>query len=228
MNMNTSSFSEEAESQRRHEQQLQRLVGAAQVLYLHEGIGAVSYEHIAAYAQLPAKAVHRWFPQKAALVHQALGAYTDEMRRDFAAQNARSTTAVAELLALREWLRQEMGQVHPLVFQELEEDYPATSQLWQEHCAGFVVNHIRNNLRWGIVQQLYHAHLDADFLARLWLQQMSTRLKSRPSQPPGLNPIEIRQTLADHFLAGIVTTLGAHLTRRIQESPEDFFSNNRT
>lgn len=108
------------------------------------------------------------------------------------------------------------------VFWELAQDYPATWQLWQEHCTGFVVEYLRDNLRWGMRQELYHSYLDIDFLPRFWVQQISASPTTGMSDSPGLDPVDVRQTIAAHFMAGIITPTGAAVARRLQESPPDY------
>lgn len=225
--METTTFVAATAPQEPSEPQQHRIVAAAQALYLRQGIGPVGRADVAAHAYVPEAAVHHWFPDPAALVHAAILAYTDRMRAEFARHNTRSTTAVAELLALREWMRQEMGQIQLPVFAELEHSYPATWQLWQDHCNGFLINHIRNNLRWGMVQQLYHPGLDVEFLALLWQQQLRAQSNANVLPTPPLDPIEVRQTIIDHFIAGIVTPAGAFVARRLQERPGEYYRNDQ-
>jgi len=144
------------------------------------------------------------------------------MREAFISQHASSTTAVAEMLALREWVWQEAQQIRAPVFWELSQDYPTTWQLWQEHCTGFVVEYLRENLRWGMHQGLYHPHLDIDFLPRFWVQQISAPPTTGLADPVGLSSVEVRQTIAAHFMAGIITPAGAAVARRLQESPPEY------
>lgn len=114
-----------------------------------------------------------------------------------------SSNAVEELLTLRDFFAEQADLAKSLFFQELATDYPTCQERWLMHMSGFPAEHLRHNLRWGMLQELYHAHLGVETL----VQQMMQQQNQYPS-------VFIRQLLAD-----IVTPAGALLAKQLVDSP---------
>lgn len=192
-----------------------RIVEAAQVLYFQRGIAEVSLAEVAHYLRLPESTVLHWFADKATLVEAVVEAHARAVYDEMGRHKANSSTAVEELLALRNWASAEMQRNLAPFFQQLAADYPAGRQRWQAHMASFPLEHLRDNLHWGIAQALYRDGLDVDFLVRLWFHQMSTLDNAAAV---GLEGADMHRTLLEHFLAGIVTPARALVARRLQEA----------
>ncbi|HEX8425425.1 TetR/AcrR family transcriptional regulator [Hymenobacter sp.] len=200
----------------------QRILAAALALFMHRGLLAVTMADLATYLGMSKKTLYKWFASKTALVCAMMNAYTDYFREELNKQSTYSHTAVEELLTLYAWLQEEQGHMHQQVFQELKLYFPEGWELWQDHCSTFLCNHIRNNLRWGILQGLYHPNLNVELLSRLWLLEMSIGQGAYPPQSTWeLEPLEVQQTLLTHFMIGIMTPAGASLVRRLQEIPSE-------
>jgi AcrR family transcriptional regulator len=189
------------------------MVAAAQALYFQHGIAEVAMAEVAHYLRLPESRVLHWFPGKAPLVDAVVDAHAQAIYEELCQHHARSSTAVEELLALRNWASEEMKRSLVPFFQQLAADYPASQLRWQAHMAGFPVDHLRNNLRWGILQDLYRADLDVEAMTRHWFQQ--TRILRTDA---ALDRADMHRTLLEQFLGEIVTPAGALVARRLQEA----------
>ncbi|WP_375437321.1 TetR/AcrR family transcriptional regulator [uncultured Hymenobacter sp.] len=198
-------------------QERERLVVAARLLYLESGIEAVTKADIAAAAQLDAPAVDRYFPLgKPALVQAMVERYLPYVHQNLEQQLETCNNAVEQLLAMRTFMREEMGQVQTLFFRDLEAHYFASWQYFLRAQQDFLLAYIRTNLRLGMDQQLYRADLDVEFLAQLWLQQITSLLGPAGT---GLPPVDAHYELLNRFLAGITTAGGSFVARRLQEGP---------
>jgi AcrR family transcriptional regulator len=193
-----------------------RILWAAKSLYVERGVVAVSLADIARYLSVPETTVEKWFPDKDDLVQNVMEAHKASISEAFLQHKESSRNAIEEMLAVRTWVRQEMYQSHGLFMGQVEAHYPASWQRWLDFRTGFLLDHVRTNLSWGISQDLYRDNLNVDFLARLWLQQMGSLTTAAAL---GLDPAEAHHALVDHFLAGIVTPAGAYVLRRMQEAP---------
>ena len=193
-----------------------RIVAAARALYLEAGIAQVSMADISYYLRMPEHAVRRHFPEKAPLVAAVVEAHATTIQAELARHKEHCTTAVEELLALRNWISAEMKVSLSPFFQQLEADYPEARQSWQAYMTGFPVEHLRNNLSRGVLQGLYHPALDVEFQVERWFRQ--SRLLG-PPEAAGVDGAEMHRALLEDFLAGIVTPSGALVARRLQEAP---------
>jgi AcrR family transcriptional regulator len=193
-----------------------RILWAAKSLYVERGVVAVSLADIARYLSLPESTVEQWFPSKDDLVQNVLDAHKTNIHEAFLQHKENSRNAIEEMLTVRTWVRQELYQSQNLFMGQIEAHYPASWQRWLDFRTSFLLEHVRTNLEWGISQSLYRDNLNVDFLARLWLQQMGSL---NTAAALGLDPAEAHHALVDHFLSGIVTTTGAYVLRRLQETP---------
>jgi AcrR family transcriptional regulator len=192
-----------------------RVVAAARALYLHQGIAEVSMDDIGRYLRMPEHAVRRWFPAKAPLVQAVVDAHAEFVAAELHRHQGPCTTAVEELLVLRNWVSDEMSVSLSPFFQQLAADYPECRQCWQAHMAGFPVAHLRQNLHRGIGEMLYHSTLDVEVEVAQWFQQMRTL---GTPEAAGLDGGDAHRALMETFLASIVTPAGALVARRLQEA----------
>lgn len=192
-----------------------RIVAAARALYLQQGIAAVSMGDIGRHLRMPEHAVCRWFPGKAPLVMAVVEAHTSFIQAELARHKEYCTSAVEELLMLRNWISAEMNVSLSPFFRQLATDYPDCQQRWQGYMASFPVAHMRTNLHWGISQGLYHHHLDVELRVADWFEQVGAL---GTPEATGLEISEARRTLMATFLASIATPAGALVVRRLQEA----------
>lgn len=198
-------------------QEQHRLVTAAQSLYLERGIEAVSAAHVAANARLNPLDVDRYFPGgKLALVQAVVENYVPYVHQTLLQQRETFSTAVEQQLAMRTFMRAEMGQVRTVFFRDLETHYPGSWQYFLQARAAFLLDYTRANLQLGITQALYRDDLDVEFLAQLWLQQISGLLATADT---GLEHVDAHYALLNQFLASITTSAGSFVVRRLQEGP---------
>ncbi|GAB3638140.1 hypothetical protein GCM10027422_37300 [Hymenobacter arcticus] len=192
-----------------------RVVAAARELYLQQGIAEVSMADIGRHLRMPEHAVRRWFADKTPLVEAVVDAHAMFIHTELFRHKEHCSTAVEELLILRNWISQEMKVSLSPFFQQLAADYPACRQRWQAYMTSFPVEHLRNNLRWGILQDLYHATLDMDVHVERWFAQVRTL---GAPEAAGVESAEAHRAMLDVFMAGITTPAGALVARRLQEA----------
>lgn len=192
-----------------------RIVAAARELYLQQGIAEVSMADIGRHLRMPEHAVRRWFADKEPLVEAVVDAHATFIHTELFRHKEDCSTAVEELLILRNWISQEMKVSLSPFFQQLEADYPTCRQRWQAHMTSFPVEHLRNNLRWGILQDLYHATLDVDVHVERWFAQVR---KLREPETDGVDGAAAHRARLDVFMASITTPAGALVARRLQEA----------
>lgn len=192
-----------------------RIVAAARGLYLQQGIAEVSMGDIGRHLRMPEHAVHRWFASKVPLVEAVVDAHATFIQTELFRHKEHCSTAVEELLILRNWVSQEMSVSLSPFFQQLAADYPDCRQRWQNHMDSFPVEHLRNNLRWGILQDLYHPALDVEVHVARWFAQV--RQLSTP-EAAGIDGAEAHWAMLNVFMADITTPAGALVARRLQEA----------
>ena len=199
----------------------QHIVAEALTLFLHRGLQAVTMDDLAATLTMSKKTVYKWFPSKANLVQAAVKVYTGRFRTELVRHMTRSRTAMEELLTLFHWIEQQQNRQF---LQELKLHFPEGWQLWLDHWNGFVCNHIRRNLCWGMLQHQYRPDLDVELLSRLWLLEVSFELNTCLHPACGLERAQVQQTMIAHFMTSIATPAGNQMLLGLQVgSPKSYF-----
>lgn len=201
--------------QTRYEQA--RIVAVAKDLFLQQGLEAVALADLALSLRMPLGAIERNFPAgKPALVQAALHSHLQDIHQHLRQQHLDSTSAVAELLALRRFMQQRIGEAGVLLFQELKMLYPVSWRYFRYVQTSFMQRYLQDNLQRGIREGFYQPGLDAARLSRQWLQQVSA-LQAAAHSPAEL--ATVRYTHLSQFLAAITSPVGAYVSQRLQEAP---------
>jgi hypothetical protein len=143
--------------------------------------------------------VLHFFPSKEPLVWAVVNEISYTLHANLSQYKARSSNAVEELLALRDFFTAQTALNSSLFSQQLAVDYPACQERWRMLVADFPADHLRHNLRWGMLHELYNPHLDVDALIQQVVQQQDW--------PPS--------ELLTRLLTAIVTPVGALQVQRL-------------
>lgn len=202
-------------AQTRYEQA--RIVAAAKGIFLQQGLEAVALADLALSLRMPLGAIERNFPAgKTALVQAVLQSHLQDIHQHLQQQRLDCTNAVEELLALRRFVQQRIGDVGVLLFQELKTHHPVSWRYFKYVQTKFMRGYLQDNLQRGMQESLYQPDLDPNTLSRQWLQQVSD-LQAAAHSPAEL--ATVRYYHLSQFLAGITTPVGAYVAQRLQEAP---------
>jgi AcrR family transcriptional regulator len=177
----------------------ERILAAAQELYLQHGIEAIAMPDLARHLNLSESQVLHFFPGKEPLVWAVVNEISYALHASLSQYKENSSNAVEELLALRDFFTVQTALNSSLFFQQLAVDYPACQERWRMLVADFPADHLRHNLRWGMLQELYNPHLDVDALIQQVVQQQDW--------PPS--------ELLTRLLTAIVTPVGSLQVQRL-------------
>lgn len=194
-----------------------RIVAAALDLFLQRGLVAVSLADVALCLRMPLGAIERHFPRgKPALVQVALQEHLREVHQQLAQQQLASSSAVEELLAMRRFMHQLIGEAGRLFFRELYRYYPRTWRHVAHARTRFTAAYLRANFRRGVQEGFYRPDLDTEALIGRWLREAAEQQDiARTTRELA----EARHAHLSQLLASLTTPLGAYVARRLQEAP---------
>lgn len=185
-----------------------QIIVAAQQLYVLRGPADVSLDAVATSLNLSLDALLRWFPAKDILVRAVVDSLADLLYQELRRHKESSHNAAEELFALCCWMSDEMRAFYATLSLQVEADYPVAWLRWREH-TNTSLEHLRNNLRWGVLQDLYQANLDIERQVEIWLRQLCTLL---------FEPMIVPYSLFESMLAGIVTPAGRDVMARLPKA----------
>ena len=197
-----------------------RILLAAEKLFLRGGIRSVSMDDIAQELAISKKTLYKCFENKDQIVHAMTASHLSREAADCEAILRGADSAVAELFSMIDWLKSQFGDVHPSIFFDLQKYYPASWQLWVAHKNGYILRQIEDNLRRGIREGLYRADLDVDVLARLRLAEIELSFNIDYFPPRSFDPQRTMLAMLEHFVLGVATLKGHKLINKLRQVNE--------
>lgn len=198
------------------QQELARIVAAAQDLLLERGIGPVTLADVALALRLPVAELDRYFPQgKPALAAAVVGRYQQQFTQRLATHGPQSANAVEEMLRVRQTLQALPDEMRSLFMHELQRDYPALHQQLRQARLASVLAYMRLNLQRGLAEGLYQPQLDVEQEAQQWFAQADAAVHAATSSQ---ELSELLTNQVTRFLDRVTTPAGAFVTRRLQET----------
>lgn len=118
---------------------------------------------------------------------------------------------VDELLQVSRHFKNNAMNVNPSVIFDLQKYHPKAWAIFKEFKQGFILEHLRRNLRRGIEEGLYRADINVEVLARLRLEQVQLAFDAQVFSPAQFNFFDVQFEFLDHFIRGIATQKGLQL-----------------
>lgn len=199
----------------------ERIVRAAQELFMRNGIKSVSMDDIAAHLSMSKKTLYKWFENKDQIVHAAILQHLDQTQGDCNTLVGQSDSAVAELVKMMSWMKSQFADIHPSIFHDLQKYHPVAWQLWLEHKNKYILDQIVDNLRRGMTEGLYRADLDVDVLARLRLAEIELAFNPLVFPPRQFDPQRVALVALEHFMLGVATLKGHKLINKYRHVTEE-------
>ncbi len=188
-----------------------RILRTSQQLFMRNGIRSVSMDDIAAELAVSKKTLYKWYENKDQLVYAMMEQHLDTSRDDCAQVQQQASSAIDELFRMMSWMKQQVAEVHPSIFYDMQKFHPTSWQLWVAHKQHYILAQILDNLRRGMAEGLYRADLDADVLARLRLAQIEVVFDPTVFPPQQFDVQRIQHVIMEHFMLGVATLKGHQL-----------------
>ena len=197
-----------------------RILLAAEKLFMRGGIRSVSMDDIAQELAISKKTLYKCFETKDQLVLGMTAAHLTREAAECEQLLGQANSAVAELFCMIDWLKSQFGDVHPSIFFDLQKFYPESWQLWVAHKHTYILRQIEDNLHRGIREGLYRADLDVDVLARLRLAEIELSFNPDLFPPKRFDPQRTMLAMLEHFILGVATLKGHKLINQYRDITE--------
>ncbi|RSK30188.1 TetR/AcrR family transcriptional regulator [Hymenobacter metallilatus] len=198
-----------------------RILQAAEVLFMRNGIRSISMDDIATHLAISKKTLYKWFENKDQIVLGVMTQHLAMAQSQCSKLASHAGNAVEEMLNVSQWADQQFGDIHPSIFHDLRKYYPTTWALFEAHRNTFILNQITRNLRRGIAEGLFRADLDVEVLARLNLAQIEMAFDPQLYPAGQFTPMRVSRVFDEHFLLGVATLKGHKLINEYRHVTEE-------
>lgn len=181
------------------------------------GIRSVSMDDIANNLGMSKKTLYQYFADKDELVDAVVDGHIKEIQEDCMSCRLDATDAIHEIFITMERIMEEFSNMNPMLLYDLEKFHFKAYQRFREHKDKFLLQIIRNNIEWGIKDELYRDDINVDVLSKYRIESMMIPFNVAVFPPGKYNLAEISGIIIQNFTYGLATIKGHKLIQKYNE-----------
>jgi len=181
------------------------------------GIRSVSMDDIANNLGMSKKTLYQYFADKDELVEAVVEGHINQVEGDCVACRNGATDAIHEIFLTMEHIMQEFNNMNPMLVYDLEKFHFKAYQRFREYKDKFLLQIIRNNIEWGIKDELYRAELNVDVLSKYRIESIMIPFNVAVFPPGKYNLASTSEIMIENFTYGLATIKGHKLIQKYNE-----------
>lgn len=195
----------------------ERIAAKAEELFMQYGIRSVSMDDIANNLAMSKKTVYQYFADKDELVEAVVDGHIDIVEGDCINCRKDAKDAIHEIFLTMEHIMQEFKNMNPMLLYDLEKFHFKAYQRFKNYKDKFLLQIIRNNIEWGIKEELYRADLNVDVLSKYRIESIMIPFNVAVFPPGKYNLVQTSQIMIENFTYGLATIKGHKLIQKYNE-----------
>lgn len=195
----------------------ERILIKAEELFMQYGIRSVSMDDIANNLGMSKKTLYQYFADKDELVDAVVDGHIKEIQEDCMSCRLDAADAIHEIFITMERIMEEFSNMNPMLLYDLEKFHFKAYQRFREHKDKFLLQIIRNNIEWGIKDELYRDDINVDVLSKYRIESMMIPFNVAVFPPGKYNLAEISGIIIQNFTYGLATIKGHKLIQKYNE-----------
>ncbi len=195
----------------------ERILIKAEELFMQYGIRSVSMDDIANHLGMSKKTLYQYFTDKDELVDAVVDTHIQEIQNDCLDCRKDATDAVHEIFITMERIMEEFSNMNPMLLHDMEKFHFKAYRRFKDHKDKFLAQMIRENIIWGIKDELYRPDIDIDVMVKFRLESMMIPFNVSLF-PPGKHNLGVTsEIIMEHFVYGLATIKGHKLIQKYNE-----------
>lgn len=195
----------------------ERILCKANELFLRSGFRHVTMDDIARKAGLSKKTIYQSFTNKTEIVDEIVNSVISRSTASCEVNVVVSQDAIDEVLKGLETLNELIGNVNPVILEDLEKFFPSVFLKFHDFKNNFILEKVKANLKRGIKEGLYREEINIDIVARLRVANLFIPFNAEVFPGGKYKIAELERELLEHFLYGIATAKGQTLISAYKE-----------
>ena len=189
----------------------QHILQEADKLFMRYGIRSVTMDDIAKALGISKKTIYVNFKDKNELVHELFSQMFSENRTCIQQCCVEAENAVEEVFLMMKFLKEQIANINPVVFYDLEKYHAATNDAFKEFKHNHIYIQIKLCLERGIAQGVFRPDINIEILTASRLNQIDWIFESDFVRSGTFSLYDVFLETTFHFLRGICTTKGNEL-----------------
>ena len=187
----------------------------AEGLFLKYGVKSVTMDDIARELAVSKKTLYQFFENKNDLLEQVAEHNFSNDLFQIEEIKRLSTDALDEMMRIARHILSELARIQsPTMFYDLQKYHRELWLKFEKHNDETVFQHIKNNIERGVSEGLYRTDLDADIIAKIYVNNMNLIIMDSHAMQTREDRTRLfRQTFSYHT-HGIATPRGLELLEK--------------
>lgn len=195
----------------------ERIAAKAEELFMQYGIRSVSMDDIAQQLGMSKKTLYQYYADKDELVNSMIDRHITEMQSDCALCRVHAVNAIHEIFITMERLMKDLVNINPMVLYDLVKFHYSAFQRFREHKDKFLFQVVKDNIEWGIREELYREDIQIDVMAKYRIESIMVPFNVSAFPPGKYNLAEVSQLILENFTYGLATIKGHQLIQQYKE-----------
>ena len=192
----------------------ERILNKARDLFLQYGIRSVSMDDIANNLGMSKKTLYQYYADKDELVDAVIEAHISEIQTECLDCHKKADDAVHEIFLTMEHIMEELQNMNPMILYDLEKFHHQAYRRFKEYKDKFLAQLIRENIEWGIKDELYRPEIDVDVMCKFRLESLMIPFNVSVFPPGKYNLGQLSREIIEHFVYGLATIKGHKLIQK--------------
>ncbi len=194
-----------------------RILLKAEELFMQFGIRSVSMDDIANGLGMSKKTLYQYFADKDELVEGVVNGHIGMSEGDCLNCRKDAKDAIHEIFLTMEHVSAEVKNMNPMLLYDLEKFHFKAYQRFKDYKDKFLLQIIRNNIEWGIREELYRPDVNIDILSKYRIESIMIPFNVAIFPPSKYNLAKTSAILIENFTYGLATIKGHKLIQKYNE-----------
>lgn len=195
----------------------ERIMVKAEEMFMQYGIRSVSMDDIANSLGMSKKTLYHYYADKDELVNAVVESHINGIQEDCIMGRKDAKDAIHEIFITMERILVEFSNMNPMLLYDMEKFHFRAYQRFREHKDKFLAQVIRENLEWGVKDEVYRAEIDIEVLTKFRLESMMLPFNVAIYPPGKYNLGELSTAIMEHFVYGVATIKGHKLIQKYNQ-----------
>lgn len=195
----------------------ERILIKAEELFLQFGIRSVSMDDIANSLGMSKKTLYQYYADKDELVDAVVDGHINLIQTDCVGCRKDAHDAIHEIFMTIERIMEEFNNMNPMVLFDLEKFHYNSFRRFKDHKEKFLLQVVRDNMEWGVKEELYRPDINMDVLSKFRIESMMIPFNVGLFPPNKYKLAALSEEIILHFVYGLATVKGHKLIQKYNQ-----------
>ena len=195
----------------------ERILIKAEELFMQFGIRSVSMDDIANNLGMSKKTLYQYYADKDELVDAVVDGHIQIIQTDCVGCRQDARDAIHEIFITMERIMEEFNNMNPMVLFDLEKFHFNSYRRFKEHKDKFMARIIRDNIEWGIKDEIYRPDMNVDVMTKFRIETMMLPFNVGVFPPGKYQLAALSEEIILHFVHGLATIKGQKLIQKYNQ-----------